>query len=469
MYRRLSKQMLQMRPITTFLLPLCAVSWAVPGTEAEKGSVEPKPPHWSDGLKDIALGPFSLDIGGSVRFRFEHQNNFNAQRYADTRNKSYREDGFLVQRARLDFNLALAEQARLYSEIQDARTYDSDFRADDFFANNPYWNDADVRQVYLEWLHIGDSPLGFKIGRQTIFYGDNRVWGPGDWGNVGRYTWDAAKAIVDLPFAETHFIFANRVSYDPDDFDQPDRRLDAYGAYTMVKNLPFTLDLFWVGKHTHPYLVVNAQGDHLDLDTHTAGFYLDGKVGKNWDYAGTLAHTVGERNSDNVDAWGANTHLGYTFDAPWEPRIGGEFSYGSGDHRPGQGDYETFDGAFGAVDILYYGRMNLFCWMNIQDYQASFSLKPTQRLKLFADWHLFRLDSSTDAWYYVNGQTQRQDPTGRSGSIVGQELDLMLSYKVTGHWQMLAGYSHFFPGSFLKNTGPSPAADWVFLQATYSF
>ena len=458
-----------MRPVTTVLLSLSAVSWAAPGTEAEKGPVEPQQPHWSDALKDLPIGPFHLDIGGSVRFRSEYQKNFNVQRYADTRERTYREDGFLLQRTRLDFNLHLAEEARLYAEIQDARAYDSDFSENDFFGNNPYWNDADLRQAYIEWYHIGDNPFGFKIGRQTIFYADNRIWGPGEWGNVGRYTWDAAKAIVDLPFAETHFFLANRVLYDPHNFDQRDRHLDAYGAYTMVKNLPFTLDLYWVGKHTRPDLVVNAAGDRLELDTHTLGFYADGKVGKHWDYAATLAHTFGERNSDNVDAWGANTHLGYTFDAPWEPRIGGEFSYGGGDRRPGQGDYETFDGAFGAVDILYYGRMNLFCWMNIQDYQASFSLKPTQRLKLLADWHLFCLDSSTDAWYYVNGQPQHQDSTGRSGSIVGQELDLMLSYKVTDRSQVLAGYSHFSPGQFVRNTGPSPGADWVFLQATYSF
>jgi len=461
--------MLQIWTLTTVLLSLNAISRAASATEAENQPIKPQPPHWSDTLKDIPIGPFQLDIGGSIRLRSEYQKDFNAQRFADTRGQTYREDGFLLQRTRLDFNLHLAEETRLYAEIQDARAYDSDFSEDDFFANNPYWNDADLRQAYIEWYHVGDSPLGFKIGRQTIFYGDNRIWGPGEWGNVGRYTWDAAKAIVDLPFAETHFIFANRVRYEPHHFDQSDHHLDAYGIYTMVKNLPFTLDLFWVGKNTRPDLVVNAAGDRLELDTHTLGFYADGKVGKHWDYAATLAHTIGEHNSESVDAWGANTRLGYTFDAPWEPRLGGEFSYGSGDSLPGQGDFETFDGAFGAVDILYYGRMNLFCWMNIQDYQASFSLKPTQRLKLFADWHLFRLDSSTDAWYYVNGQAQRQDLTGRSGSIVGQELDFMLNYKVTDRWQMMAGYSHFFPGQFVRNTGPSPDADWLFLQATYSF
>ena len=281
-------------------------------------------------LKDLPVGPFRLDVGGSLRFRFEHQRNFNAQRYADTRTETYDEDGFLLQRARLNLNLRLAEGAHVYTEIQDSRAYDSDFREEDFFTNNPYWNDADLRQMYVEWLRIGDSAWGIKVGRQTIFYGDNRIWGPGDWGNVGRYTWDAAKVILDLPFAETHLLAANRVRYEPHSFDPRDGRLDAYGAYAMVKNLPMKLDFFWVGKYTDPDLVVNAQGDRLDLDTHTLGGYIAGKVKESWDYAGTLAHTSGDRNGDSVDAWGANARLGYTFDAPWEPRIGGEFSYGSG-------------------------------------------------------------------------------------------------------------------------------------------
>ena len=183
------------------------------------------------------------------------------------------------------------------------------------------------RQAYLEWLHIGGSPFGIKIGRQAIIYADNRVWGPGEWGNVGRYTWDAVKLIADTPLAEVHGIFANRVRYDPHSFDEHDSSLDAYGVYAMVKKLPFRLDLFWLHKRTRPDQLFNAKGDRLDLDTHTVGFCVDGKLGKGWDYGGTLAHTFGDReirkatgelaSDDEVRAWGANARLGYTFDLPW--------------------------------------------------------------------------------------------------------------------------------------------------------
>lgn len=439
-----------------------------------------KESHWSDALKDIPLGPFRLDIGGSVRFRCEHQNDFNQQRYADPA-RGFAKDHFLLQRTRLDFNLRFGHEARFYVELQDARAYGSNFTEDDFNSrlySCPYWNPCDLRQAYLEWLHIGGSPFGIKVGRQAIFYADNRVWGPGEWGNAGRYTWDAVKLIADTPVAEIHGLFANRVRLDPHGFDEHDSSLDAYGVYAMVKRLPFRLDLFCLHKRTRPDQLFNAKDDRLDLDTHTVGFYVDGKLGKRWDYGGTLAYTFGDRkvasaagkvkSDDEVRAWGANARLGYTFDHPWQPRIGVEYSYASGDGNPNDGRHGTFDGAFGAIDA-YYGRMNFFSWMNLHDCQLSLSAKPTKKLKVSLDAHCFHLDNAKDAWYWCSGRPARQDATGKAGRDVGREIDLILNYKYNQHWAFMAGYAHFFPGTFIKRTGASPDADWCFFQSQYSF
>ena len=422
-------------------------------------------------LKDIPIGPFRLDVGGSVRYRYEHQDDFNVQRYADTR-RGFQSDDFLLQRTRLEFTLRMGEEARAFVQLQDARVYDSDFKTDDFnwrLYSCPYRNPLDVRQAYVEWLHIGGSPFGLKIGRQAIFYGDNRVWGPGEWGNVGRYTWDAVKLIADTPAAEIHAIFANRVRYDPGSFDEHDSRLDGYGAYAMVKGLPFRLDLFWLGKRTKPDMVVDSKGTRLDLDTHTVGFAVDGKLGRGWDYGGTLAQTFGRRNGVDVRATGGHARLGYTFDHTWQPRIGAEFSYASGDPDPTEGTYRTFDGAFGGIDTTKYGWMNFFCWMNIQDYEATFSFKPTRKAKVAAEYHFFRLDEAKDAWYWSSGRPARQDATGKSGSNVGEELDLVLTYDFSKRLKAMVGYCHFFPGRFLRRTGASPGADWFFIQTLYSF
>ncbi len=151
------------------------------------------------------------------------------------------------------------------------------------------------------------------------------------------------------------------------------------------------------------------------------------------------------KSDDEVRAWGANARLGYTFDHPWQPRIGVEYSYASGDARPNDGRHGTFDGGFGAIDA-YYGRMNFLPWMNLHDCQLSLSCKPIKKAKL-----------------------ARQDPTGKAGRDLGQELDLILNYRHSRHWEFMAGCCHFFPGAFIERTGLSPKADWFFFQTQYSF
>ena len=472
------------------LVLLVLAGWTLAGAPGAEKPKKPKNPHWSDALKSIPVGPLSLDIGGSVRLRYEYQNDFNIQRYADETRSGFRKDHFLLQRLRLNFDLHFDEDAHLFAQLQDARAHGSNFRRDDFASGCPYWNPMDLRQAYLEWRHIGGSPFGLKVGRQAIFYADNRIWGPGEWGNVGRYTWDAVKLIADTDFATVDLLFANRVAYAPHSFDEHNHRLDAFGAYATIKKLPCKLDLFWVGKRTRPDMVVNAKGDTVALDTHTVGFHVDGKfgAGKRWDYRATLAHTFGDSeqttsklvkgkkgakpklvvttSEDDVAAWGGNARIGYTFDHPWEPRLGVEYSFATGDPNEAGGDYETFDGVFGAIDRMY-GRIDFFSWMNLQDYQASFSCRPIEKTKVMLDYHFFRLDEDKDGWYWCNGRPARSDPSGKAGSGLGQEIDILLSYKHSDHLSFLAGYAHFFPGGFVKHTGPDPDADWFFFQTLY--
>jgi hypothetical protein len=46
---------------------------------------------------------------------------------------------------------------------------------------------------------------------------------------------------------------------------------------------------------------------------------------------------------------------------------------------------------------------------------------------------------------------------------------VLATYRHSEHLEFKAGYAHFFAGSFLERTGPSPDADWFFLQTQYSF
>ena len=188
-----------------------------------------------------------------------------------------------------------------------------------------------------------------------------------------------------------------------------------------------------------------------------------------WDYGGTVAHQCGDFGKDQIDAWGANARVGHTFEAPWKPRIAAEFSYASGDSNPRDGRRETFDGVFGAIDT-FYGRMNFLSWMNLEDYQITFGLQPTKTLKVWMDYHVFRLASDRDGWYWCNGRAARRDVTGETSPSLGQEIDVLFQWQINKHLELFVGYCHFFPGPFIRDTpGTDRHADWVFVQVTFQF
>ena len=412
----------------------------------------------SKALKEMKLGPGSLDVTLTLRGRYEFLDNFNIKQYG-----TGKDDDLLLERARIDFDYHVGEDFRAFVQVQDAHFWLSDLHVRDFEPSCPYQDPADLRQAFVELTHLGETPLGVKVGRQLLQYGDEHVLGPGEWGNSGRYTWDAVKAVWDDEPVALDVFFARRLEYDPHGFDDTYFDFRLLGAYARIKDLPLTLDAFWTYKYDEHRRTVGESGQPGDEHRHTLGLYADGVAAERLDYGGTIACQFGDFGPDDIRAYGFNARTGYTFDLPWQPRLGGEVTYASGDSSPTDGRHETFDGVFGAV-AKYYGRMNLFAWENLEDYQAGLSVKPVKGLKVSLDHHFFRLAEARDAWYYCTGKPQRRDPTGSAGQTLGQEIDLVGQYKVSDRVTLTGGYSHFFPGGFVESTGPGGDADWLFLQ-----
>jgi hypothetical protein len=87
-----------------------------------------------------------------------------------------------------------------------------------FPQSNPFKDPMDIRQAFGEWLKIGDSPFGIKVGRQQISYGDQRVLGPGLWGNTGRYAWDAVMLKADTGYFWSDLWVCRFIKNDPDEW-----------------------------------------------------------------------------------------------------------------------------------------------------------------------------------------------------------------------------------------------------------
>jgi hypothetical protein len=396
--------------------------------------------------------------------RAEYQSGFDVRRYEpDTT------DRFLLTRIMLDLNFRFDSDRRLFVQFRDAHAPGSRLKSKDFSKSNPFEDTADIRQLYFEWNKIGGSSLGVRLGRQQISYGDQRIFGPGLWGNTGRYAWDAAMlkintsrigidAWIGRPVKNRSEVWPNR------EFDSP----TAAVVYGSIKKLQFRLDAFYAGKYDGK-LRTSGESGNGNLQSHSIGFQLQ-KPAREWlDFTAAFISQPGHERKARLRAFGSNAAVGMTFPVKWRPRLAGQFTWGSGDKNPADGIHGAFDGVFGGADINFYGDLNLFFWANLRDYEWDFHIQPARKMKLMFEHHYFTLDQARDAWYTTGMAPLRRDITGNSGTALGHEINLRLSWQPTRELEILAGFGRFLSGDYVKATGPASPASGLFLQTTYGF
>jgi hypothetical protein len=420
-------------------------------------------------LKGVALGKASLDISGNLRFRYEYQNNYNIKKYTNTK------DNYLLERIRLNISLKTQKELKAFIQFQDSHCIDCALTVDDFKGKCPYVNEMELRQAYLEWHKISGSPFGFKIGRQQLAYRDRRVFGPGAWGNVGRYTWDTFMLKYETSYVNLDAFFAKRIFYRPKAFLDRHYPYDVYALYGQIKQLPVDLDVFYVFKYNSS-VVTDEFGNFFPKEQrHTIGFYLKGKqplYGKDYflSYSGLYAYQTGSYPSKDKHisayGWYANLGLNYKLFIPQSFWL--KYSYGSGDKDPNDNKIQTFDGIFSGM-AEYFGRMNLFCWDNIKDYQLTYQSKPIKGLKIVIDHHWFYLAQKTDYWYYFNCKPVQDRKPPFSSNYLGREWDVFVIYDLNKNLQFQFGCCRFSPGTAIIESGFHEKADYVIFQTFIKF
>lgn len=427
-----------------------ALAWSAAADEAPRAS-------------RFHLGEAVLQLSGEVRLRFEDDNGFDVKGY-----RPGTTDTFLLSRLMLDADLQLSPRHRVFLELRDARETGSRLGDDDFAGSNPFTDPLDIRQLYYQGDALGGSILGVRLGRQQISYGDQRVFGPGQWGNTGRWYWDAALVNLKGGRLDADLWVGRPVRNRPDVWpNRPANEPVVAVAYVRVLGLPLRLDLFAVGKRDDSGAVRGEAGPG-DLGSYSLGFQGEGS----WRALDVSLTAVGQRGrwgADDIRAAGSSAMLGVRFDCAWQPRLRAVWTWGSGDGDPGDGVHGTFDGVIGGADIAFYGYLNLFYWANLHDRELQLLLRPTPQLDLHLNAHSFALAEARDGWYSTSLGVQRRDATGASGTALGTELDFRVVYRLRPDLELMAGGGYFWPGSFVERTGPADAAAWHMLQLTWNW
>ncbi len=423
-----------------------------------------EPRDFFDQLKDMPLADdWRLTIGGQARLRFENKHN---EVFGSGTPES---DKYLLDRYRIHGDLYHQDWLRLFVEGKFAHAYQRDRPAPLIFKDK-----ADLQNAFVDlnlWPQARNR-LVFRLGRQELLYGKQRLVSNFDWANVMR-TFDGARILLTLPQEDgsnwqIDGWWTRLVQIDNDGWNSADENTQFFGIYaTHNKPSPSGYDLYALGfsgdARTNPNGMMGTDSRM------TFGGRLWSKEYKPWDFEAEAAWQVGRFAGDNTTAWMVALDAGYTCkDLPASPRLSAGYDFASGDSSPTSSSVGTFNQLF-PLGHAYLGYIDVVGRQNIHALHARVDAKPIKKLKTWAQFYVIWLAEDKDALYNAGGAAIRRDTTGSSGTYVGSELDLVVKYQLDQHSAFLGGYSHFWPGAFVKGTGPDDAIDFFYLQYQFTF
>lgn len=408
------------------------------------------------GLSDRLSLSFEERLRGEWR---DNQFDFNDQSDALT------DDTWLLSRTRLGVRLTATPWLRFAAEGQDLRESFSD-RPDVIGALGAEGDDDfDLRQGYVE---IGDpARLSLTLGRQELNYGDGRLVSRAPWKNSGQ-SFDAAR----VHYQGSHWWLDGFVSsvvrfrdghFNQSDWLADDTRNETFsGLYLSGNWLAFQVTDFYLFE-----LHADTPGGS---DFVTLGGRVKGDPARlaGWDYVSELAFQTGTRSGKDLRAFAGHWGAGYNWlRHPWKPRLGIDYSYASGDANPADGHINTFQNLF-PTNHVFYGYMDEFAWQNIHNPALHLALEPSASVKLALDQRFYWLADTGDAWYRGSLATVRPITPGAQG-YVGSEFDATAYWKALRHLDLQVGYSHFFAGGYVGDTGAEDDADFAYVMATLHY
>ena len=443
-------------------------------TEAKEESSGP----WR--LADALKLPEWLTVSGTHRVRFEYVfNQFRSGRPGDSRLLVFRTTALVEARH---------EQFRFGAELLDSRAY---HETNDTPINTTSVNPVELLQAYASF-HWEDEQRGLtgrvKGGRLTYDFGSRRLVARNRYRNtINSFTGVEAEIVNDCGWSTraTFSLPIQRRPLDADDlddndpeFDREDEEVYFYGIFVKSPELG-------PGILTEYYFFALNEEDTSDRATrdrelYNPGFRVYRKPGKNvvdFEVEGVLqfGHSRSSAAATNTTrllhlAYFVHGAVGYTFDAPWKPRVILQYDFASGDRDPNDSRNERFDTLFGARRFEFgpTGIYGAFARSNLHTPGIRIQVKPRSDMSAFLAYRPFWLAEQRDAWT----TSGLRDVTGDSGTFLGHQLDGRFRWDlVPGNVRFECGAAGLLRGGFVRDApGANPGDPLVvYAQTAFTF
>lgn len=412
----------------------------------------------------------------SVRYRFEVWDGMNARYYGhgDASVIGKPDDKIVYQRFISGLTWIPSEQITIAAHLQDSRAFGWSLRNSRYpeifrvggsgnamtsYRMNPGEEYLEIYDLFIEYRQLFPG-ITAKLGRQKIFFGDNHVFGQGDWGNTGRWTWDALRLI----------------------WKKGEHSVDLFGGGTKIHDpqklaVPFTETEYWGGGFyghfelknnfaVEPFYALKMQGsaDYIkiqDINRNWLGLRMHYQPKGGLILDGTIIRQFGRQNGNPVGAWGAFAKTGCQFRSLWgKPVVSVRESYATGGKV--QDDViRTFDPAYGASD-KYYGWMNIVSWSNLDNREINLELFPLQEMWVEIKFNRYLIPEPKGT--KILGTLKLLEDQQH----LGDEYNLFVRWQRNHHWQWVGVLGYFRPGKVQPIWNkPAKSATWLTLQVLF--
>jgi Alginate export len=427
--------------------------------------------------------PGWLSLAVQHRTRYETLNN-------QFRSGSTGNDQILSLRTLAQATIRLHPGFKIRLELQDSRAELTDTGTR---LSTAIVNAAELLEANLQWFAKGlfqeDSRSLLRGGRLTMDIGKRRLVARNRFRNTKNaftgmdWIWKAKSGntvrtlltlpVKRLPTSQAELL-ENKAVFDKETLDRI-----FWGVFFATPNLPWgdKGEFYLFGLHEDDGPTFATRNRQL----YTPGFRLyrtkkKGRIDYEWESIlqfGTSRATSAATDTRDLDHFAHFHHVevGYSFSAPWSPRLIMAFDYASGDDDPNDGKNGRFDTLFGAT-VFDYGPTSIyrpFIRSNIMGPGVKLTARPHKRVSAYIHYRAFWLASNTDVWA---GNSGLQDPTGESGSFLGHQLFLRGRWQALANVQLEGGVAYRIDGDFQKTIPNSPREGntvYSYIQTTLSF
>jgi hypothetical protein len=421
-------------------------------------------------LEDAIGAPDWLTISGSLRARYERLD----PPYAAGR--SGPDDALLTQGV-LELE-AKAGDFRFVGEVYDARVL-----AENGGGGAASGVDAlEISQLFIAWRPEGVFAAGDKLdvmaGRFTVDFGSRRLIARSNFGNTlqqfegVRGWWQSAGGVkldgfYTTPLSRRPSDAASALDNEIEDNLTPDD-VRLWGALVSapVKAFPggeATAEAFMIGLDEEDEAALPSR--NRNFDTWGVRLRRAPKSGVfDFDVEGVRQTGTSRATTSNADVTDLDhdasmfhAEAGYTFDAPWKPRLSVLYDFASGDETPGDLSNERFDALFGdrAFELGPTSLFNFVQRTNLSSPGVRIEAAPDKKQDVLALVRQVTLDEKRDSF----GTSNVRDATGASGDDVGTMIELRYRrWLVQDAVRLQIGGAYVFQGEFLE-TAPNAVGE----------